>query len=103
MLDIPQSLVWLSLGLVVREYGSNASLLSEIIVHTVPGTSADKPQEHRKAQAGKGRGRRKNAQPELWFLFSVPQMALKESHKVLHTDMNSFGLAVVQNLPGHLC
>lgn len=54
MLDIPQCLVWLGLVLAVREYESNASLMSEIIVHTVPGTSGSKPQEHRKARAGKG-------------------------------------------------
>lgn len=29
--------------------------MSEIIVHTVPGTSADKAQEHRKARVEKGK------------------------------------------------
>lgn len=63
-------LVRYGLVLVVREPESNARQMSENIVHTVPGTSADKPQEHRKTRAGKGKGRRKNAPDELlWFFF----------------------------------
>lgn len=45
MLDIPQRLVRFGLVLVVRKYENNASLMSEIIVHMVPGTSVDKSQE----------------------------------------------------------
>lgn len=100
MLDIPQCVVWLGFILVVREYENNTSLMSEIVVHTVPGTSADKPQEHRKARAGKGKGRRKNAQAEPLVCFSVPLMALKERREVLHTKVkgiSSLGLNVVWN------
>lgn len=54
MLDIPLCLVWLHLVSVVREYKSNTSLMSEIIVHTVSGTFADKLLEDRKTRAEKG-------------------------------------------------
>lgn len=64
MLDIPQWLVLLGLVSVFKDYESNASLMSKIIVHMVSGTSANKTQEHRKARAGKGKGRRTNAQAE---------------------------------------
>lgn len=99
MLDIPQCLVWLHLDIVVREHESNSSLRSEIIVHPVPGTSADKPQEHRKARARKGKGGRKNAQAGPLICFSVPLMVFKKG-QVFHTEekgISSFGLSVVQN------
>lgn len=78
MLDIPLCLVWLHLVLAVREYESNTSLMSEIIVHTVSGTFADKLLEDRKTRAEKGKWRRKNSQAEPLVCFPVPQMALKE-------------------------
>jgi len=78
ILDIPQRLVWLGLALLVREYKSDASLMSDIVVQTEPGTSADKPQEYRKIRAGKRKGRRKNAQAQPLLYFSVPLLAFKE-------------------------
>lgn len=53
-------LVRYGLVLVVREPESNARQMSENIVHTVPGTSADEPQEYGKTRAVKRKRRRKN-------------------------------------------
>lgn len=69
MLDIPQCLVRFGLVLVVRKYESNASLMSEIIVHMVPGTSVDKYQEYRKVGAGKGKEKKKMPRLNFWFIF----------------------------------
>lgn len=104
MLDIPQCLVWFGLVLVVRKYESNASLMSEIIVHMVPGTSVDKSQEYRKVGARKGKEKNKVPRLNFWFIFCPISDSQRKKMCPLHSLIStveeewvsSFDLDVVQ-------